>query len=186
MHAVRRYPAALVLAFLVGGGASSEVDRSARITQVTRSTTMAERSSAAFDQISTVEAGRSSVTQIDPGLALKDDKAGPESLSAGQGPAPPSACELTPEQQSIVTSLEAQGRLPAGDCEMVAWFAEPRDKSEAEDRQSLAESVVAGAPELVGQDVEADRLAREAEDLARAEAAATAAAISLFSPTPGQ
>lgn len=186
MHAVRRYPAALVLALLACGGASADVDRSARITQVTRSTTMAERSSAAFDQISTVEAGRSSVSQIDPGLALKDDKSGPENLSAGQATMSASACELTPEQQSIVTSLEAQGKLPAGDCEMVAWFAEPRDKSEAEDRQSLAESVVAGAPELVGQDGEADRLAREAEELARAEAAAVAAAISLFSPTPGQ
>ncbi len=163
MHAVRPYPAALVFALLVGAAASADVDRSARITQVTRSTTMAERSSAAFDQISSVEAGRSSVTQIDPGLALKDDKSRPESLSAGQAPMSSSTCELTPEQQSIVTSLEAQGKLPAGDCEMVAWFAEPRDKSEAE-----------------------DRLAREAEELARAEAAATAAAISLFSPTPGQ
>lgn len=83
MHTVRRYPAALALALLASGAASADVDRSARITQVTRSTTMAERSSAAFDQISTVEAGRSSVSQIDPGLALKDDKSGPENLSAG-------------------------------------------------------------------------------------------------------
>ena len=182
---VRRHHLALTLALMVYGAAYADTERSASIPQVAQSATMAERSSAAFDQISTVESGRSGVAQIDPALAEKDSS-GADDLAAGRVPASAAACHLTPEQQSIVTSLEAQGRLPAGDCEMVAWFAEPADKSEAEDPRSLAESVVTAAPDLLGREAEADRQSREAEALARAEAAAAAVSVSIFAPPPGQ
>jgi len=91
---------------------------------------------------------------------------------------------LTNEQQAIVTSLAAQGKLPAGDCEMAAWFAAPRDKDELEGRQSLAEAVVAGAPELLGRNAEADRLAEIEAEQQRADAAAAALALSLLAPPP--
>lgn len=163
--------------------ANAEADRSAAITQVTKSRTMAERSSAAFDQISTVESGRSRVDQIDPSLAMLDAP-GIDRLSDAEPAASPAPCVLTPEQQSIVTSLESQGKLPAGDCEMVAWFAQPGDKNEGEDRQSLAENVVAGAPELLGRDAEADRLAQLELEQRQAEAAAAAIALSILAPPP--
>ncbi|MBI1254588.1 MAG: hypothetical protein GC196_09635 [Hyphomonas sp.] len=162
--------------------AQAEPDRSAAINQVTKLRTMAERSSAAFDQLSTVESGRSRVDQIDPALALAGS---PDSdrLTAPEPAAPASACTLSPEQQSIVTSLEAQGKLPAGDCEMVAWFAQPGDKGEAEDLQSLAEAVIAGAPEMLGREPEADRLARLELEKRQAEAAASAAiALTILTP----
>jgi hypothetical protein len=162
--------------------AHAEADRSAAINQVTKSRTLAERSSAAFDQLSTVETGRSRVDQIDPALAAADAP-GSDQLAAPDPAAPGSACTLSPEQQSIVTSLEAQGRLPAGDCEMVAWFAQPGDKGEGEDRQSLAEAVIAGAPEMLGRESEADRLAKAELEERQAEAAASAAiALTIFTP----
>lgn len=180
---VRRLLLVSALTLVMAGPASADDDRSANINQVSKSGTLAERSSAAFDQISTVASGRSGVSQIDPALALKDTP-GTDPLSAGPRAASSNPCILTPEQQSIVTSLEAQGKLSAGDCEMIAWFAEPGDKSEADERQSVAESVVAGAPDLLGRDSEADRLASEAEDQARAEAIAAAVVVSIFTPPP--
>ena len=162
--------------------AHAEADRSAAINQVTKTRTLAERSSAAFDQLSTVETGRSRVDQIDPALA-REDAPGNDQLAAAETAAPSSACTLSPEQQSIVTSLEAQGKLPAGDCEMVAWFAQPGDKAEGEDRQSLAEAVIAGAPEMLGRESEADRLAQLELEKRQAEAAASAAiALTILTP----
>ena len=162
--------------------AHAEADRSAAINQVAKTRTLAERSSAAFDQLSTVETGRSRVDQIDPALA-REDAPGNDQLAAAETAAPGSACILSPEQQSIVTSLEAQGRLPAGDCEMVAWFAQPGDKAEGEDRQSLAEAVNAGAPEMLGRESEADRLAQLELEKRQAEAAASAAiALTILTP----
>jgi hypothetical protein len=162
--------------------AHAEADRSAAINQVTKTRTLAERSSAAFDQLSTVETGRSRVDQIDPALA-REDAPGNDQLAAAETAAPGSACTLSPEQQSIVTSLEAQGKLPAGDCEMVAWFAQPGDKAEGEDRQSLAEAVIAGAPEMLGRESEADRLAQLELEKRQAEAAASAAiALTILTP----
>ena len=162
--------------------AHAEADRSAAINQVAKTRTLAERSSAAFDQLSTVETGRSRVDQIDPALA-REDAPGNDQLAAAETAAPGSACILSPEQQSIVTSLEAQGRLPAGDCEMVAWFAQPGDKAEGEDRQSLAEAVIAGAPEMLGRESEADRLAQLELEKRQAEAAASAAiALTILTP----
>lgn len=162
-------------------------DRSAGIRQVTKGDTLAERSSAAFDQISTVQSGRSRLDQIDPSLALKDG-AEIDRLSASEPPQPVEACTLTPEQQSIVTSLEAQGKLPAGECELVAWFARPGDKVENDDRQALAEAAVSGAPELLGVETEAGRLAQqeaEAEQQRQqADAAAAAMALSILAPQP--
>ena len=162
--------------------AHAEADRSAAINQVAKTRTLAERSSAAFDQLSTVETGRSRVDQIDPALA-REDAPGNDQLAAAETAAPGSACILSPEQQSIVTSLEAQGKLPAGDCEMVAWFAQPGDKAEGEDRQSLAEAVIAGAPEMLGRESEADRLAQLELEKRQAEAAASAAiALTILTP----
>ncbi|MFN3912310.1 hypothetical protein [Hyphomonas sp.] len=175
---------ALGLSVLVNGAVSADADRSASIRQVTNSETLAERSSAAFEQIASVAAGRSSVSQIDP-LAAEMETADSSDLGADRAPGA-TACILTPEQQSIVTSLESQGKLPAGDCELVAWFSEPGDKSEAEDRRALAESVAAAAPDLLGREAEAGQLAREAEELARAEAMATAIAVTIFAPPPGE
>lgn len=174
-------------AILMGLAATAQVSdaeagRSAAISQVTEARTTAERSSAAFDQISTVETGRSRLDQIDPSLALADP-GDSERLAAGAPEERGSGCTLSPEQQSIVTSLEAQGRLPAGDCEMVAWFAQPGDKVESEDRQSLAEAVVAGAPGMLGRDAEAGRLGALELEQRRAQAAA-AAAIALTILTP--
>ena len=176
-------PAAILLTLAVlASMAHAEADRSAAINQVTKTRTLAERSSAAFDQLSTVETGRSRVDQIDPALA-REDAPGNDQLAAAETAAPGSACILSPEQQSIVTSLEAQGRLPAGDCEMVAWFAQPGDKAEGEDRQSLAEAVNAGAPEMLGRESEADRLAQLELEKRQAEAAASAAiALTILTP----
>lgn len=176
---------ALGLSTLVNGAASADADRSASIRQVTNSETLAERSSAAFEQIASVAAGRSSVSQIDP-LAAAMETSDSGDLGADRAPDASASCVLTPEQQSIVTSLESQGKLPAGDCELVAWFSEPGDKSEAEDRRALAESVAAAAPDLLGREAEAGQLAREAEELARAEAMATAIAVTIFAPPPGE
>ncbi len=162
--------------------AHAEADRSAAINQVTKSRTLAERSSAAFDQLSTVETGRSRVDQIDPALAAAGAP-GSDQLSAGEPAAPGAACTLSPEQQSIVTSLEAQGRLPAGDCEMLAWFAQPGDKAEGEDRNSLAEAVISGAPEMLGRESEAHSLAQLELEKRQAEAAASAAiALTILTP----
>ena len=174
----------LMLAALVSI-AHAESDRSAAVNQVTKSLTLAERSSAAFDQLSAVETGRSRVDQIDPVLAAAEAPGG-DQLSAAEPAepaAPGSACTLSPEQQSIVTSLEAQGRLPAGDCEMLAWFAQPGDKAEGEDRKSLAEAVISGAPETLGRESEADRLAKAELEERQAEVAASAAiALSILTP----
>ena len=66
---------------------------------------------------------------------------------------------------------------------MVAWFAQPGDKGEAEDLQSLAEAVIAGAPEMLGRESEADRLARLELEKRQAEAAASAAiALTILTP----
>lgn len=175
----------LIAALLLGSAlpAQSDADRSAAIKQVTKSAAMSERSSAALDQISTVATGRTRLDQIDPAAALDTNMDG-DHLNTAPTATPDDGCTLSPEQQSIVTSLEAQGKLPAGDCEMVSWFAQPRDKDEVESRQSLAESVVASAPELLGRSAEADRLAKLEADMARADAAAAAAALSLLAPPP--
>jgi len=66
---------------------------------------------------------------------------------------------------------------------MVAWFAQPGDKVESEDRQSLAEAVVAGAPGMLGRDAEAGQLGALELEQRRAQAAA-AAAIALTILTP--
>lgn len=169
--------------------AVAEADRSAAIKQVTRGATLAERSSAGFDQISTVAAGRTSaVDQIDPSLEAKSvPEASGDKLTDGQAAASAGPCVLTPEQQAIVTSLQSQGRLPAGDCEMVAWFGRPGDEPDAEDRRSLAEAVVTTSPELLGQESEAARIARLEAERQQAEAAASAAiAATILTPTlPG-
>ena len=92
---------------------------------------------------------------------------------------------LSPEQQAIVTSLQSQGRLPAGECEMLAWFAQPGDPVEGDERRSLAEAVIVTSPELLGQESEADRQARLEADRAAAEAvAAGEIATTLFMPVP--
>lgn len=177
-------PAALISTILVAAApAMADNDRSAAVPQVAKSASMAERSSAALDQISSVESGRTRLDQIDPGAtdaaSVDDDR-----LGAAEASGSPDACSLTNEQQAIVTSLAAQGKLPAGDCEMAAWFAAPRDKDELEGRQSLAEAVVAGAPELLGRNAEADRLAEIEAEQQRADAAAAALALSLLAPPP--
>jgi hypothetical protein len=164
---------------------AEKATRSAGIPQVTMGQTLAERSSAAFDQIATVQSGRSRLEQIDPSLALKDG-AEIDRLAGNETPPAFEACTLTPEQQSIVTSLEAQGGMPEDECELVAWFARPGDKEN--DRQALAESVVTGAPELLGIETEAGRLAREAAEAElqrqQADAAAAAMALSILAPLP--
>jgi hypothetical protein len=157
--------------------AGAEADRSAAIRQVTRGATLAERSSAALDQIAPGQVARGKVEQIDPSLALKVAPESETLSSAGPGPSP-SGCVLTPEQQAIVTSLESQGRLPAGDCEMAAWFTRPQDKSEAELRANLAEPALTAAPELAGREAEADREASLAA--AQREAAATATVTTTY------
>ena len=181
-HAIAGAFAAVLLAPI----ATAEADRSAAIKQVTRGATIAERSSAGFDQISTVAAGRTSaVDQIDPSLEAKSvPEASGDKLSDVQAAGP---CVLTPEQQAIVTSLESQGRLPAGDCEMVAWFGRPGDEPDGDDRRSLAEAVVTTSPELLGQESEAARLARIEAERRQAEAAASEAiAATILMPTlPG-
>jgi hypothetical protein len=166
--------------------AGADPERSAAIPQVQSSTKMEERSNAAFEQIVLPGAGtrRGGVDQIDPALFANG---APDGAAFDLDPSAESeqipACTLTPEQQSIVTSLEAQGRLPAGDCEMVAWFAKPADKSE-EDRRALAAAVLAAAPELVGQESDEARASRlEAERLA-AEAVAAAVLTYLLPITP--
>jgi len=177
-----KHAAVLLTLAAVSAMAHAEADRSAAINQVTKLRTMAERSSAAFEQLSAVETGRSRVDQIDPALALSNAP-DIDRLTAPEPAAPVSACTLSPEQQSIVTSLEAQGKLPAGDCEMVAWFAQPGDKVEGEDRQSLAEAVIAGSPEMLGRESEADRLAQQELERRQAEAAASAAiALTILTP----
>lgn len=176
---------ALGLSVLVNGAVSADADRSASIRQVTNSETLAERSNAAFEQIASVATGRSSVSQIDPSTAARDTS-GSGDLGADRAPDASAGCVLTPEQQSIVTSLDSQGKLPAGDCELMVWFSEPGDKSEAEDRRALAESAVAAAPGLLGREAEAGQAAREAEELARAEAMANAIAVTIFALPPGE
>lgn len=177
-----KHAALLLTLAAVPAMAHAEADRSAAMNQVTKFRTTAERSSAAFEQLSTVEAGRSRVDQIDPALALSDAP-DIDRLTAPEPAAPVSACTLSPEQQSIVTSLEAQGKLPAGGCEMVTWFAQPGDKVEGEDRQSLAEAVFTGSPEMLGRESEADRLVKAELEERQAEAAASAAiALSIFTP----
>lgn len=178
------FTGSLLAATLLALPASAEPDRSAVINQLLPGSSVAERSSAAFEQIRPLPAdGRGRVDQIDPDLTPATDEI---SLSAA-GTRPRKACTLTPEQQAIVTSLEAQGRLPAGDCEMAAFLAPPSDKSD-EDRRALAAAVLSGAPELAGQESEAARLARLAEERRQAAAAESAAAVSsyLLPPPPGQ
>ncbi|MFN7163982.1 MAG: hypothetical protein ACK4P2_04115 [Hyphomonas sp.] len=177
-----RAPLLLLFSLAGAGGLSlAETDRSAAIRQVTGERPMAERSSAAFDQISTVAAGRGRVDQIDPALAPADLPDGDE-LTARDPALRASGCTLTPDQQSIVTSLAAQGRLPAGDCEMIAWLARPGDKSDSEDRRSVAEAVITAAPELLGRDADADRRAQLEIEQRQAEAAAVI--FSVLPPLP--
>ena len=181
-------PAAAALAALVLSPVShADPDRSAAIKQVTRGETLAERSSASFDQIATVTAARrGAVEQLDPTLpdgSYPDDDAA--NLTGAQGAGISPACVLSPEQQAIVTSLQSQGRLPAGECEMLAWFAQPGDPVEGDERRSLAEAVIVTSPELLGQESEADRQARLEADRAAAEAvAAGEIAATIFMPVP--
>jgi hypothetical protein len=181
-------PAAAALAVLVLSPVShADPARSAAIKQVTRGETLAERSSASFDQIATVTAARrSAVEQLDPSLPdgsyPEDDAA---SLTGAQGAGIAPACVLSPEQQAIVTSLQSQGGLPAGECEMLAWFAQPGDPVEGDERRSLAEAVIVTSPELLGQESEADRQARLEADRAAAEAAAAREiAATILMPVP--
>jgi len=181
-------PAAAALAVLVLSPVShADPDRSAAIKQVTRGETLAERSSASFDQIATAAtARRGAVEQLDPSLPvgsyLEDDAA---NLTGAQGAGNSPACVLSPEQQAIVTSLQSQGRLPAGECEMLAWFAQPGDPVEGDERRSLAEAVIVTSPELLGQESEADRQARLEADRAAAEAvAAREIAATILMPVP--
>jgi hypothetical protein len=181
--------AAAALAVLVLSPLShADPDRSAAIKQVTRGETLAERSSASFDQIATAAtARRGAVEQLDPSLPdgsyLEDDAA---NLTGAQGAGIAPACVLSPEQQAIVTSLQSQGRLAAGECEMLAWFAQPGDPVEGDERRSLAEAVIVTSPELLGQESEADRQARLEADRAAAEAAAAAREIAatILMPVP--
>ena len=167
--------AALLAVVFAAPTAATETDRSAAIKQVTSGETLSERSNAGFDQIATISAGRTSaVDQIDPSLEARAVSDSPsDRTSETQDGARTSPCVLTPEQQAIVTSLESQGRLPAGDCEMVAWFGRPGDRVESEDRRSLSEAVFVSSPELLGQEVEADRAARLEEERRQSEAAAS-------------
>lgn len=181
-------PVAAALAVLVLSPVShADPDRSAAIKQVTRGETLAERSSASFDQIATVTAARrGAVEQLDPSLP---DGSYPENdaanLTGAQGSVVAPACVLSPEQQAIVTSLQSQGRLPAGECEMLAWFAQPGDPVEGDERRSLAEAVIVTSPELLGQDSEAERQARAEADRAAAEAAAARdIAATILMPVP--
>jgi hypothetical protein len=180
--------AAAALAVLVLSPVShADPDRSAAIKQVTRGETLAERSSASFDQITAVTAARrGAVEQLDPSLPdssyLGDDAA---SLTGAQGAGIAPACVLSPEQQAVVTSLQSQGRLPAGECEMLAWFAQPGDPVEGDERRSLAEAVIVTSPELLGQESEADRQARSEADRQAAEAvAAREIAATILMPVP--
>ncbi|HRI99599.1 MAG TPA: hypothetical protein PKV67_02390 [Hyphomonas sp.] len=182
---LRRLASLALAASLASLAAGADPDRSAAIKQLAPGATPAERSSAAFDQITPVpRETRGRVDQIDPSMKPASEESG---LSAHNPTASRTGCTLTPEQRAIVTSLEAQGRLPAGDCEMAAFLAQPGDKSD-EDRRSLAAAVLATAPELVGQESEAARLARLAEERRQAAAAEAAAVVStyLISPVPGQ
>lgn len=163
---------ALLLAVFPAG---AETDRSAAIRQVAAGETLAERSSASFDQIKPVaREARGRVDQIDPSLATERD----DDLDIEMAAARPSGCVLTPEQQAIVTSLQSQGRLPAGECEMLAFFADPDDKSD--DRRGLAEAIMAGAPELAGHESEAARQARLEEEARREAEAGMKATVSTF------
>lgn len=168
----------LLAAALAVASAGAEPERSATIKQLAPGATLAERSNAAFEQITpaTIDA-RGRVDQIDPTLAAATDDT---DLAATGASSMRRACVLTPDQLAIVTSLEAQGRLPAGDCEMAAFLAHPSDKSD-EDRRAAAAAVLAAAPELVGRESEAAVQAREAEERRQSAAAAeTAAAVSTF------
>jgi hypothetical protein len=170
---------AALLACLPSG---AEPDRSAAIRQLSSGATMAERSSAAFDQITSVmPQARGRVDQIDPSLRPASEDTGLSAMASSAGRAP---CVLTAEQRAIVTSLEAQGRLPAGDCEMAAFLTQPGDKSE-EDRRVTVAAVLSTAPELAGQESEAGRKARIAEE-SRAAAAEAAVSTYLVPPVPGQ
>ena len=177
---------AALAALIIYLPSGAEPDRSAAIKQLSSGATMAERSSAAFDQITpAAQQARGHVDQIDPSLKPASDETGLSASgpSAGRGP-----CILTAQQRAIVTSLEAQGRLPAGDCEMAAFLTQPGDKSE-EDRRATAAAVLTAAPELVGQESEASlqaRLAEERAAAAAAEAAAATVSTYLVSPLSGQ
>lgn len=184
------HPMAAALAVLVLSPVShADPDRSAAIKQVTRGETLTERSSASFDQIAIASAARrGAVEQLAPSLldgSYPENDAGNLTGAPGAGVAP--ACVLSSEQQAIVTSLQSQGRLPASECEMLAWFAQPGDPVEDDERRSLAEAVIVTSPELLGQESEADRQARAEADRAAAEAAAArdiAATILMLVP-PG-
>ena len=175
-------PASLALAAMLAGlSAGAEPDRSASIKQLAPGSTPAERSSAAFDQITPVTGEtRGRVDQIDPSLTPGADDT---DLTATAISGSRTGCTLTAEQRAIVTSLEAQGRLPAGDCEMAAFFAQPGDKSD-EDRRALSAAVLAAAPELAGRESEA-RAEAESRKAAAEQAAATVSTY-LLPPVPGQ
>lgn len=174
-----RYFAISFSVALFAPAAQAESSRSAAIRQVTSGETLPERSAAGFDQIATIDAGRGKVDQIDPALAMK---VVPESDRLETDPEVPSTgCSLTREQQAIVTSLQAQGKLPVGDCEMIAWFARPGDQSEGEER-ALAEAAAANAPELLGQEAERDRAARLEAEQQQADAAAVSVSTTIFTP----
>ena len=178
--------AALIASVCLVPAAAAEADRSAAIKQVTRGETLAERSSASFNQITPVTGNRSAVEQLDPNL--QDDsypENGAANLTGTQGTVVAPVCVLSPEQQAIVTSLQSQGRLPAGECEMLAWFAQPGDPVDGDERRSLAEAVIATSPELLGQESEADRQARLQADREAAEAAAAREiAATILMPVP--
>lgn len=171
-------------AMLTGLAAGAEPDRSAAIKQLAPGSTPAERSNAAFEQITPVAwETRGRVDQIDPSLTSGSGESG---LTADAPSGGRTGCVLTAEQRAIVTSLEAQGRLPAGDCEMAAFFAQPGDKSD-EDRRALSAAVLAAAPELAGRESDSERQARaEAESRqAAAEQAAATVTTYLLPPIPG-
>lgn len=175
-----------MLVALTGGPALA--DRSAKIDQVVRKDTIAERSSAAFDQISaTPRTGRGSIDQIDPSARPRDES-GPFDTAVQRlpRPSPPHGCDVSADQAAIIASLKAQGQIISEDCDLADWVAIAGDRSGKDERRATGEALSATRPELLSFEAQRDKEAAERAEQERLDAARAAAiqVVNGYSPIP--
>ena len=173
-----------MLIALTGGPALA--DRSAKIDQVVRKDTVAERSNAALDQISAgPRTERGSIDQIDPSARARDDGGQFDTaIPSLPRPAQTRGCEVSADQEAIIESLKAQGKVIGDDCDLIDWVAIAGDRSGKDERRAVGEALSATRPELLSLEAQRDKEAAERAELERLEAARAAATLLVNGQSP--
>lgn len=172
--------AAAIAALAATAAGPALADRSAKIDQVVKNDTLAERSTAAQDQIgTTIPERRGSIEQIDP--AARPRYENDERALAVSAQRPPRQeerdCEVGADQAAIIESLKAQGKIVGDDCDLIDWVAVTGDRSGRDDRRAVAEALAATRPELLSIEAEREREQAEKLEQERIEAARAAAGV---------